>query len=140
MTELDKTIAQAFASEGKQDDVNKVYLLFLQSLLYLPVKQEKSNNQDEPFSPLFSFIEGQYYLSVFDTISRLQHWAGELIDQIDYVEISGHDLINGMHEEAFLCLNLGTPYYKEFHPDEVKRLKMITSRIQQMKDNSLPSS
>lgn len=133
MTELDKMIAAAYVSAGKQDDVNKVYLLLLRSLLYIPVKKEKSPDEEEPFYPLFAHIDDQYYLSAFDTLSRLQTWAGDHFDQIAYVEISGHDLIAGMNEGVFLCLNHGTDYYKEFSPDEVFHLKKIVSRIQQLK-------
>ncbi len=136
MTELDKLIASAFASEGKQDDVNKVYLLLLRSLLFMPVKKEHNATDDEPFSPLFALIDDQYYLPAFDSLDRLQAWAGHHLQEVAYVELSGQDLIAGMHENVFLCLNLGTDYYKEFSPDEVKRLKMIDSRIRQMKMES----
>jgi hypothetical protein len=55
------------------------------------------------------------------------------MEHINYVEISGHDVVKGINEQVFLCLNHGTDFYKEFTPDEVKRLKMIVSRIDQMK-------
>jgi len=42
---------------------------------------------------------------------------------MSYVEISGKDVVAGMHESVYLCLNYGTDFYKEFSPDEVKRLK-----------------
>jgi len=135
MTELDKMIAAAYASAGKQDDVNKVYLLLLRSLLYVPVKKDKNPDDEEPFYPLFAHIEGQYYLMAFDTIARLQTWAGDHFDHIAYVELSGQDLITGLNEGVFLYINHGTDYYKEFPPEEVKHLKMIVSRIQQMKNS-----
>ncbi len=38
MTELDQLISTAYANEGKQEDVNKVYLTLLRSNLFVPVK------------------------------------------------------------------------------------------------------
>ncbi len=134
MTELDQLIAAAFASEGKQDDVNKVYLALLRTALFVPVKKEKPSDEQEPFSPLFAQIEGQYFMLAFDTLPRLQTWVGGEEEQVDYVEISGRDVIAGIGEQVYFCLNTGCEYYKEFSPDEVKRLKMIVSRIDQMKN------
>lgn len=134
MTELDKLIANAYASAGKQEDVNKVYLLLLRSLLYIPVKKEHTVDNEEPFSPLFTLIDNQYYMPTFDTLDRLKTWVGMHVNEIPYVELSGEDLIAGIHPSVFLCLNIGTDYYKEFSPDEVKHLKMIESRIRQMKE------
>jgi len=138
MTALDQAIAAAFNSEGKQEDVNKVYLTLVQSSLFVPVKNKDPalNHIDEqnPFSPLFAKIEGRYFMLVFDLLERLTAWAGDHLNEIDYVEISGRDVIAGINEDVFLCLNMGTAFYKEFSPDEIKRLKMIVSRILQMKN------
>ena len=138
MTKLDTAIAAAFASEGKQDDVNKVYLLLLQSPLFVPIKKEnkKENpvkDDEELFQPLFAKIEDQYFMLAFDGLERLITWAGDHYEEIAYVELSGRDIVAGISDGVFLCLNYGTDFYKEFSPDEVKRLKMIVSRIDQMK-------
>lgn len=136
MTELDRVIAAAYASEGKQDDVNKVYLTLLSTNLFLPVQKQETPQTDtdeEPFKPLFAKIENDYFILVFDALDRLQAWAGEQMEHINYVEISGRDVVAGINEQVFLCLNYGTDYYKEFTPDEVKRLKTIVSRIDQLK-------
>lgn len=137
MTELDQVISAAFASEGKQDQVNKVYLTLLRTPLFLPVqKQEHAavvEDEEEPFKPLFAKIEDNYFMLAFDTIDRLTAWAGAQLDNINYVQISGRDIIAGLNEQVFLCVNYGTDYYKEFSPDEVKRLKTIVSRIDQLK-------
>jgi hypothetical protein len=133
MTELDTLIQDAFAQEGRKDITNKFYLLFLRTNLLLPVKKDKNPLSEEPFEPLFANIEGRYYLPVFDTLERLSAWAGEEFAAMQYVDISGHDLILGISEAAFLCLNLGTPFYKEFAPDEIMHLKKIVARIAEMK-------
>jgi hypothetical protein len=139
MTELDKLIAAAYASEGKQDDVNKVYLNFLRSGLLIPVeklpegKVIDADSDEEPFKPLFANVDGNYFMLVFDTVERLRDWAADQMDLIDYVEISGRDIIAGLNDQVFLGLNLGAKFYKEFSPDEVLQLKKIVARIDQMK-------
>lgn len=133
MTELDHLIAAAFASEGKQEDVNKVYLTLLRTQLVAPVKKEPGQDEEELFTPLFAKIDEKYFLLAFDTVERLSNWAGDHLGEISYVELSGRDFIAGMSDQVYFCLNLGTDYYKEFSPDEVKRLKMIVARIDQLK-------
>jgi hypothetical protein len=138
MTELDQVIAAAFASEGKQEDVNKVYLALLRAVLFLPVQKIdpqaiQADIDADPFKPLFAKIDDNYFILAFDTVDRLTAWAGDQMDHINYVEISGHDVVKGINDQVFLCLNYGTDFYKEFTPDEVKRLKTIVSRIEQMK-------
>ena len=71
MTELDQLISTAYASEGKQEDVNKVYLTLLRSPLYVPVEKIQvqmdtqtdleSDQLAEPFKPLFAKIEDKFY-------------------------------------------------------------------------------
>jgi hypothetical protein len=141
MTELDKLIAAAYASEGKQDDVNKVYLTFLRSALLIPVEKIPEGqvvnldpeSEEEPFKPLFAKVDDNFFMLVFDQVERLRSWAGEQIDLIDYVEISGRDIIAGLNDQVFLGLNLGEEFYKEFSPAEIKQLKSIVSRIDQLK-------
>lgn len=134
MTELDQVISAAFASEGKQEDVNKVYLTLLRTMLFLPVSKEQDPNDEEPFRPLFAQVDDKYFMLAFDTLERLQVWAGDQVDDLGYVEITGADIISGVSEQVYLCINYGTDFYKEFSPDEVKRLKMIVAKIEQMRD------
>jgi hypothetical protein len=138
MTELDTLIAAAFQSEGDKDAVNKVYLTLLQATLFVPVEKKSADAEplsedEEPFKPLFANLDEKYFLLTFDTLSRLTEWAGDQMDMIDYVELVGRDLISGINESVFLCLNLGSEFYKEFSPEEVKHLKLIVSRINQLK-------
>lgn len=137
MTELDKVIAGAFGSEGKQDDVNKVYLTLLRSTLFIPVEksQAPASEDEEPFKPLFAKMDEKYFMLAFDTVERLTNWAGDQFELIDYVELSGRDLIAGINETVFLCLNIGTEFYKEFSPEEIMQLKKIVSRIDQLKSS-----
>lgn len=136
MSELDDAIAAAYASEGKQEDVNKVYLTFFLANLVMPVQKLEEGEQvpgGEEFAPLFAKIDENYFLLVFDSVDRLVAWAGDQIDKIGYVEMTGRDVINGINDDVYLCLNLGTDFYKEFSPDEIKRLKMVGAKIDQLK-------
>ncbi len=133
MTELDQAITTAFASQGKQEDVNKVYLILLRTPLFIPVQKEQVPGDEEPFHPLFTKVNEQFFMLAFDTLERLTAWAGDQFERISYVELSGRDLVVGINETVYLCLNYGTEFYKEFSPDEVKRLKMVVARIDQLK-------
>ncbi len=134
MTELDNIVSTAFQNPGNQDLINKAYLFFLQTLLFIPVKKEKSASTDEPFSPLFTKIENNHYMLAFDTLDRLKNWAKDAMDQIDYVELPGVDIISGINNNVYLCLNIGTDFYKEFSPDEIRHLKKIVTKVQQLKN------
>ena len=126
MTELDQVIMTAFKSEGKQEDVNQVYLAFLCASLVIPVK--KGATADD-FYPLFAHIDNRLYMLAFDQLERLTAWAGEQWEQMEHVILSGRDLIKGIENNVFLCLNVGTDYYKEFSPDEIKHLKKIVALV-----------
>jgi hypothetical protein len=132
MTELDSLIAAAYASEGRQADVNKVYLTLLHAQLVIPIKKGPSLNEEEPFTPLFAKVGEHYFLVAFDTLERLYAWAGDKLDEIGYVELSGRDFIAGMSEHAYFVLNLGCDYHKEFSPDEVRHLKKVVARLDQL--------
>lgn len=131
MTELDQLIMKALQSEGNQDDVNKVYLTLLKTELFVPVKKV-AGTEEEPFYPLFTQVNNQFFMAAFSTLERLMAWAGEHYADMDYVSLLGREVISGINENVFLCLDIGTPTYKEFSPDEVKRLKMVVARIEQL--------
>jgi hypothetical protein len=134
MTELDQLIRAAYESKGAQETVNKVYLTLLRSTLFVPVIREMfPADNGEPFRPLFAKIDENYFMMVFDTVDRLMNWVGEHASEVECVEMTGKDVINGINENVFLCLNMGTEFYKEFSPDEVKKLKMIVAKIENLK-------
>ena len=78
-------------------------------------------------------IDNQFYMLAFNTLERLQTWSGDQFHQMDYVSLIGLDLTKGIDSNVFLCLNLGTEFYKEFSPDEIIQLKKIVARIDEMK-------
>ncbi|HSW68705.1 MAG TPA: SseB family protein [Gammaproteobacteria bacterium] len=136
MTELDQAISKAYASQGSQEDVNKVYLILLQSSIFLPIKKAGSSAENaEPFQPLYTVIEGNYFILAFDQRDRLFHWGQDQLEHMDYVEMKGRDLIIGINpEKVFLVINFGTEFAKEFSPEEIRHLKKIVSRLDQLKN------
>jgi hypothetical protein len=139
MTELDTHIKKAFENPDDPKSAASVYNTFFKSELFLPCKkltaeeQQSLYDDEQRFIPLYSEHEGNYYLLVFDTLKRLDEWAGELRSGIDYASIQGSDLVVGLGEKVFVCLNFGTDYYKEFSPQEVAKLKGIL--IKESKDH-----
>lgn len=134
MTELDQLISSAYASNGEQEKVNKVYLTLLRSSLFIPIEKPTFKSPTiEDFKPLFAKVDQQYFILAFDTLERLQQWAGKDVELIDHIELNGRAFISGISEGVYLCLNLGEKFYKEFSPDEVKHVKGIIARINQLK-------
>jgi len=136
MTELDLKIQAAYQSNGQQEAVNHVYLTFFRTTLFVPVKKQIQKDDLEPFSPLYANIDGKYYLPTFDTLERLQAWAKDIIDDIHFVELTGDDLLAGVNKDVYVCLNIGTAFYKEFSPDEVLHLKKIIGKLAQIQSRN----
>lgn len=138
MTDLDQAISKAYQSGGTQQDASQVYLILLKSTLFLPVKKNipEDAKKDEPFHPLYAVIDEKYFMLAFDTLERLTSWAKDEISRIDYVEITGRDLIAGINENVFLVLNVESECHKEFSPEEVMHLKKLVAKIDQLKGNS----
>ena len=138
MSELDKAIKAAYDSEGSQQDVNQVYVILFRVNIFMPAYRQ--DDEDEPFTPLYIKDNEKYFIPIFDSLSRLKEWGKNEYDELDYVEILGADIIRGVgDEDVYLCLNPGTDYYKEFSPDEIRRLKLMLSKIDQLK-SSTPKS
>lgn len=135
MTELDQIIQKAYENNGQQAEVNKVYTTFLRSSLWMPIEKIQDDapvHPDEPFRPLFLQHEQHHFMMAFDQLERLQSWAGEQIEQMGFVILTGRDLIRSVGQDVYVCLNYGSPYYKEFAPDEVARLKTIVAKIDEI--------
>ncbi len=133
-TELDILIETAFISEGATGDVNKVYLALLKTDLIVPVELHSDTDENaEPYTPLFSIEDDFIFMAAFDTLEKYQSWAGEAFSDIDYVSMRGRDLIANIGDTVFLALNPGHPTYKEFSPEEIQRLKTIVQKIDKLK-------
>jgi SseB protein C-terminal domain/SseB protein N-terminal domain len=57
---------------------------------------------------------------LFDTKERLSKWAKR---EIGFVRMPGNAIVEMMDSSTHWALNVGTEYYKEFTPDEIKWLK-----------------
>jgi hypothetical protein len=57
---------------------------------------------------------------LFDTEERLTMWANR---EIGFVRMPGHAIVEMMDSSTHWALNVGTEYFKEFTPDEIKWLK-----------------
>jgi len=127
-TELDELLIKALESEGDTAAVNPFYAAFLRTSLYLPTRKNWQATTEKPFQPLMSDLNGNVFLLVFDTLSRLEIWIGDNHDEINHVEIIGHDLVDALGHHVYLGLNYETPYYKEFSPNEIARLKTVVEK------------
>lgn len=132
---LDILLDKAFEAAGSADTVNKFYVTLLRTNLYMPVTlhPEKLDSADEPFTPLYIKHDEYFFIPIFDSLERLQCWAAEQQEKIDHVEITGEAVIRGLGSKAYLCLNIGTPYYKEFSPEEIARLKLTIAKMDKLR-------
>ena len=131
MTIIDQLVEKAYGSQGKPEDASRVYEALIKASLFVPCKkmteEEKVTAQEagEPFIPLYTEHNNQYFLLTFDTKTKLDEWAGEMRNEIDQFEILGGNLIKALGNQVHLCLNFGSKHYKEFPPEEIKKLKSI---------------
>lgn len=133
MTELEQAMAAALTGNGQTSAVNRFHRLFLQSIFFLPVDQNHEPSEEEPFHPLFIEHEKNIFILIFDSEERVKTWVGDMDEKISCIKISGRDLMTNIGESVYLILNAGATIYKEFSPDEIKYLKKVVARIEQLK-------
>ena len=133
LTALDQAIEKAFKSEGKKEDVSQVYLTFLRTTLFVPVKKSHIPTAEEPFLPLVARVHDNLFMLVFDEVEKIKNWAGEKLEEMNYVEMTGDDLLDGINQGVYLSLNVGAPFHKEFPPEEIDQLKMLLFKVRQLK-------
>lgn len=125
MSELDELLDLA----RKEPEKGHVYYdAFLNADLFFPVKRAdgqsaswKALGRHEKFFPLFLPAESQKVVPAFDSLERLQSWAGE--GALDYVTIRGHQLARLVAADVAIALNLGTPHAYLFTPELLARLR-----------------
>ena len=126
MTELDKALAASLKDQAKSD---AFYSLFLNSDVLIPTRDVAAldngirRSQDgESFTPIVVENEGIPFLPIFDKMERLQAWAQG--QEITYVQMPAHALIrSSLDPKLHIALNVGTPHFKEFVPDELVWLR-----------------
>lgn len=126
MSTLENAIAEAYAREGNSKQANKAYLEFIKANFIIPV--EKNTELKEP-KVLFLVENEQVFLPVFTDMNYFNPWAEEISDQIELLKLSGVDLLKGVGDEVTVCLNIGSPYYKEFNASELARMRSMVLKF-----------
>lgn len=132
MTKLDDAIKLCTEDVKTQ---SQFYDLFLNSVFYVPVVEEKNPTTPEDGAlPLLVEANDKTYLMLFDTIGRLTDWAN---DQAKYLAVTGHDIAEMSSSNIYWVLNYGTDLQKFFDPEEIQWLKDI---VRKTKEKSLDQS
>lgn len=121
-TALEKAIQDALQSAGSAQPANKAYLEFIKANFIIPI--QKYSQADAP-EVLFLQEDDQTFLPVFTTDAYLHDWAKDIGDDINILRLSGVNLLRGIGDGVTICLNIGTPLYKAFNPDEIARMRSI---------------
>jgi hypothetical protein len=126
MNTLNHAIEAAFQASGNSKEANKVYLEFLKANFIIPIEQHSDEN-----NPVVLFLEDEsnVFLPVFTEMSYLDAWAQDIGAEIKLLKLSGLDLLKGVGDQVTICLDIGSPYYKEFNPMEVARMKGIVLKF-----------
>lgn len=116
---------------GAQKDpsqANFFYDAFLNAEIYLPVSKLGKAKGDweqlgmtDKFQPLFLKFENGLALPAFDTLVRLQEWAGE--KPLDFIVLKGHTLLRIVDESMSVILNLGTTFHYTLSADILKQIR-----------------
>lgn len=131
MTPIDELIRHVIETKGKPQAVTQLYDAFFKTTLIIPSKKLTESEQaaaieaGEPFVPLYTEKDDHFFLLAFDTMERLDAWAGPNRNEIDFFKILGSNLVRALGNKVYLCLNFGTEHYKEFPPEEISKLKAI---------------
>lgn len=126
MNALEKAIVDAIDSQGNKDHVNKAYLEFIKANFIIPV--EASADDEEPVV-LYLLDKEHAFLPVFTAMECFDAWASDIADKIQLLKLSGVDLLKGIGENVSVCLNIGSPYYKEFNPAELARMRSMVLKF-----------
>lgn len=127
MNALETAIEQALLTEGRNQQANKAYLEFIKANFIIPIEK----NDDSQVDPQVLFLteNNQAFLPVFTQKQYLDAWIGDAGDAIQLLTLSGVDLLKGIGEEVFVSLNIGTPFYKEFNPAELARMRSMVLKL-----------
>lgn len=125
VTPLDEAL-DAAKTDPKQ--ASFFYDAFLNAELYFPVQRVDNQPPDwmqlgpsDRFHPLFlAFPQGKA-LPVFDSLGRMQDWAGE--KTLDYAVVRGHQLLRMVDASIGMILNLATAFHYTLTPPILERLR-----------------
>ncbi|HHF7349394.1 TPA: SseB family protein [Legionella feeleii] len=126
MNDLELAIKHALDSAGNSKEANKAYLEFIKANFIIPI--DKNSAADQP-EVLYIENNGAFLLPVFTNMDYFDHWADEISDAIQLLKLSGVDLLKGIGEQVTVCLNIGSPIYKEFNPAELARMRSMVLKL-----------
>ena len=129
MTSLEQAIEQALCAGGENKAANKAYLEFIKANFIIPTQINLGPVAEAAPEVLFLQEGDHIFLPVFTTMEHLSVWANEISDQINVLHLSGIDLLKGLGEAVTVCLNIGTPLYKEFNPSETARMRSMVLKL-----------
>lgn len=129
MNALETAIEQALLTEGRNQEANKAYLEFIKANFIIPIEQNENDDVQAEPQVLFLTENNQAFLPVFTQKQYLDAWIGDAGDAIQLLTLSGVDLLKGIGEEVFVSLNIGTPFYKEFNPAELARMRSMVLKL-----------
>jgi hypothetical protein len=126
MNSLSTAIEEAIKSQGTSKEANKAYLEFIKANFIIPIEQ---NETEADPKVLFLQDGANIFLPVFTEISVLNEWATDIKEHISILKLSGVDLLKGLGEDVNVCLDIGSPAYKEFNPAELARMRSMVLKL-----------
>ena len=125
MNSLNNAIEKALETEGQSKEANKAYLEFIKANFIIPIEK---GSEEEP-CVLFLTEGPNTFLPVFSDVTYLKNWAADVSQDIHLLKLSGVDLLKGLGENVFVCLDIGTDTYKEFNPSETARMRSMVLKL-----------
>jgi len=126
MNALEVAIQDALNAKGKDKEANKAYLEFIKANFIIPIDKNSADDQPEV---LYLEENSEYYLPVFTSMLYFDNWAEEISDSIQVLKLTGVDLLKGIGDQVTVCLNLGSPIYKEFNKTELARMRSMVLKL-----------
>lgn len=127
MNKLVEALQTAYV-ENNEHTTNTVYRIFLGQNLWVPVYPDSLSDEGD-YLPLYQTVEDAHFIPIFSSQETFSTWAGESEPEFTTIQVRGLDMIRGAGDQVFLCLDLGSPHYKEFAPDEIAKLKGIVFKF-----------
>lgn len=127
MNALEKALDMAIQKNGNSTYANKAYLEFIKANFIVPIEQADSDDVEPQV--LYLRHDNQVFMPVFSNMTYCDAWVEPIKDDIQILKLSGVDLLKGLGEQTYVCLNLGTPLYKEFNPGELARMRSMVLKL-----------
>lgn len=128
-TALISAIFDAYNTPGDLTLANHVYRFFLSHTVLLPVEAQDSPDIEQA-KPLFMIDNDEYFLPVFSSQEAFLRWAKEDASNIHCLHLKGSDVVRGLLDNVYLCLDIGEPHYKQFNPEEVQRMFEMLAKVE----------